>query len=482
MTLFVDTSINNEALVQVDLIKIALNDGGLGNLNPANNFIQMTYSQSVTGFGPNQLNTVINTLQNSIFVFGVESSFVFPDSTPITNVFGTTSFPDSANNINIVYDVKNGFGTGYFVFDINGNQICFPTFVGLGHELSHALHLSDGTFDSSNPEVQAENDENAIRQEHNIVLRDAHNHGGGVGTVACQPFVPNTDPDNGNGCFIVSAAYGSPSAVQVSMLQQMRDYYSRESILVGWFMSQMRDQYYRFSPQISMDMWKCHKLRSCISQLIVEPLICYFQLLDLYFNKDEDALLNAANSALSGQIATLHENSLDIEKAKQIYSKIIELKANFARRHAKTAHSPNPPASMDVLEVLSYVFDSIEASSPPNNWLEWAMMEPLAIYWSAIARLEDSSSDDARIGEYLIDSIKIWLKQMPIPPIVTRLNEEELINELDNRFFSDPLVRERLVHRILSEYGNLVQYDLKSVLQNEDHLTSSGTDEEVFND
>lgn len=68
-----------------------------------------------------------------------------------------------------------------YVYDKDGNKIEDPVDVVAAHELTHALHMANGTFDPADPERQAINGENKIRtaRKPKLTERDPGNHGGG---------------------------------------------------------------------------------------------------------------------------------------------------------------------------------------------------------------------------------------------------------------------------------------------------------------
>lgn len=91
--------------------------------------------------------------------------------------------------IRAVYDVSDCNGQGIQVFDAGGNLIAEPRTVILYHELSHAFHFAIGQlpFPQSacpgNPtdEPAAEIDENVLRTQLGLPLRDPCNHDGQCG-------------------------------------------------------------------------------------------------------------------------------------------------------------------------------------------------------------------------------------------------------------------------------------------------------------
>ena len=61
------------------------------------------------------------------------------------------------------------------------------------------------------------------------------------------------------GCFIATAAYGSPLAPQLDTLRQFRDYCLPEKLT---------NLYYRLSPPIAKFVWKHTKVRSAVRAVI----------------------------------------------------------------------------------------------------------------------------------------------------------------------------------------------------------------------
>ncbi len=91
---------------------------------------------------------------------------------PVSNWAGTKS------TVILDQDLKDD---SLYVFDKDGNKIADPIDVVAAHELTHALHCSNGTIDTSDPERQAISGENGIRNERTPSLpdRDPGNHNGG---------------------------------------------------------------------------------------------------------------------------------------------------------------------------------------------------------------------------------------------------------------------------------------------------------------
>lgn len=91
--------------------------------------------------------------------------------------------------IRSVYDVSDCNGQGIQVFDAGGNLIAEPRVIILYHELSHAFHTAIGQnpfpqtacAGNTTDEPAAEIDENVLRAQLGLPLRDPCNHGGQCG-------------------------------------------------------------------------------------------------------------------------------------------------------------------------------------------------------------------------------------------------------------------------------------------------------------
>ena len=82
-----------------------------------------------------------------------------------------------------------------------------------------------------------------------------------------------------DGCFIVTAAYGSASAPEVKFLQGFRDKVLRKTRWGHQFFDDLWKHYYRISPGISAEMRRDPELQRVMRWGIVEPWMNYIKLM-----------------------------------------------------------------------------------------------------------------------------------------------------------------------------------------------------------
>src|SRR5260370_37940811 len=279
MTLWVDlTGMSDE--VFADLYALCGQDGGLGEVNVDEDptVARVTYSQSVHKATTDCLNTLVNTnYTEPIVITGYASSGAFPDGNPASNngfTFIDRKFKPTV--IRVCYDTQQCNGAGVWAVGTDGSHIVFPTTVMLYHELSHAYRIADNTWvaDIAIEEAAVITDENVLRAELGIPLRDIHNRSGGCG----GPTYGNPWGD----CFLVSATYQSEQEIKIHRLRVTRDLLLRRSTLGQDFFNQLYREYYTVSPRIAVDMRHSPALLRIIKLFLVDPLLDFYELVQEY--------------------------------------------------------------------------------------------------------------------------------------------------------------------------------------------------------
>ncbi len=71
------------------------------------------------------------------------------------------------------------------------------------------------------------------------------------------------------GCFIATAAYGTPSAEEINILRQFRDESLTKSAFGVWFI----ENYYRYSPPVADFIAEHEVLRTMVREYFVDPIV-----------------------------------------------------------------------------------------------------------------------------------------------------------------------------------------------------------------
>jgi hypothetical protein len=367
MTLYLDQG-GDSAAAFGDLYNGASRqDGGLGEDNdPTDNTVLIvTYTESAgQGATADRLNTLVNTDFGTPIVITALPGGIDPylgndvTGNGQTYVDSTSGF----NVIRVVYDDSQCNGAGIFAFDTGGNQISFPGTVLLYHELSHAYRDATGTT-QPNDEIPAETDENVLRAELGLCLRDVNNHGGGCGVGDTCGGISN------NGCFIVSAAAGSSASAEVSRLKQLRDRVVRATTLGAQLLDSIYRDYYRFSPAIAADLRRDENARAAVLALAIRPLIAWYSLVEAIALAPDD--IRAQDLALEEL-----ERSRPVEADARRVSAVVNA----------LAAGGDMPSDLGALPTEFAPWGGQFASLPFSNW---AIVEPLVRFWRSAAEEAD---------------------------------------------------------------------------------------------
>lgn len=365
MTLFIDQS-GEPSSVFGDLYSISRQDGGLGDTDVVGDptVVQVTYDETAgQPATADRLNTLVNTDFGTPIVMTALAGGIDPYSGLDVTGNGFTYIDSSSgsNVIRVVYDVSQCNGAGIFMYDIDGNQIASPNPVILYHELSHAYRAATGTT-QPNDEPPAETDENVMRSELGLCLRDVNNHDGGCGP---GDSCGGSSNGNGNGCFIVSASAGSPEAAEVVRLKQLRDRVVRATVLGARLLDAIYREYYRFSPGIAADLRDRVEMRARVLALVVRPLIAWYALAEaLALASDDPDAIAAAGADVLASCA----RDADAREMAETLDGIL-------RGEMPPSTAPEP---------LRYLYERGGAAAG-LPFARWAIVEPLAGMWTAAA-------------------------------------------------------------------------------------------------
>lgn len=309
--------------------------------------------------------------------------------------------------ITVAYDISNGGGAGIRCFDGSGNPIATPRNVVLYHELSHAYHFAINQFpfpqsqcpviSGESDEPAAEIDENFMRSQLGLCLRDVCNHSGGPGSGSfcggrSRPACTGSSSGGGSGgggggggCLIVSAATGSPEAAEVIRLRQLRDRVAARSDLSAQLIQGIYREYSRFSPAIAAELQHDAVARMAVLAVVVRPLIAWYTL----------AWTLALDSADQANLSHVAQELLDACPRSLGTSISVILDAIQSGKELP-ANLPSP--------LFAFVPKLREAAK--LSLAAWAILDPLIRAWSITTRHLDA------IGE-----VFQWLANAP-PGIV----------------------------------------------------------------
>jgi hypothetical protein len=379
MTVFIDTTGLSDVAFG-NLFTATGSDSGLGEINvPTDNTVfQVTYVETA---GAPATADRINTLVNTDFGVPIVISALNDGTDPITGidlktVAGETYIDSSSGSaiIRVVYDASQCIGSGFFAFDVNGNQISFPGPVILYHELSHALRAATGTT-QANDEIPAETDENVLRSQEGLCLRDVNNHGGGCGA-------GDTCGGTTDGCFIVSATTGSAESEEVQRLRALRGLVAGTTRLGALLIERIYGEYYQFSPAIAGRLRRDMLARQAVLLVAVRPLLAWYTLAGiLAFDGDGDGAEQAVR---------------ELEQACPRYlgrSSVAGVLAGLR------AGQPLPDRMPPLLR--SFADDVQKAATLPHAG--WAILDPLARAWGAAGGRRDIRGEVAQ-----------WLAHAPL--------------------------------------------------------------------
>jgi hypothetical protein len=446
MTLFIrnDTAGAGTGMVypnqaEQDLFIISNSDPALGETAASSpGLIEVTYAKKTkTGFCPERLSELVNTQFTKvpadpidIVIIAVDQSFKLNNGSLITRYQGITVKPyghdpegvemNPTASILVIYN-KNTAGNCQFGLVSKKYDLPVPTAVLLFHELSHAYRdakqeelptFSPAECTSSEEEEAAEKDENELRKQLNLPLRDPTN-------ICGHPCTAS------NGCCIVASIATGSESEELNALRQLRERFLRRSEVGYDFFEYLHYDYYAFSPQVCGEMATDATLTGNVGTYYVRPL----------------------KSCL--QLAAAH--LIDGEPPEQIAQHLIE-------------GVPEDLAELSAAEILSAVGVLRAEDRPPSRWREqlpvtptlasesefvrWALIEPIAIYLSALVEHSEGVGPQ-ELGTRFTDQLARWGGELPITEIWSTFSDYELRRELG--FLGECLLRAPTARRHFAE-------------------------------
>ena len=416
----------------VDLIAIANMDTGYGETDVSSTKTQVTYARTLAGAPQLRLDDLVNngsyTSPPDIVIFAVDGSFILADGTPITSAGGVTTPVGNVDNpttadVAVIYDTSDCNGSHYWVDKEGGGTTSIPTPVMLYHELSHAFHFVTGTTASTSAqeEVNAETDENVMRDQMGVPHRDVTSHNGGCG-----------GSDSGSCCIIASISTGTPYSDEVRQLRSLRDKILRRSEVGSDYFRVFFYDYYSFSPEVCTLMGNNDELRDFVKTFFVVPVIHALELVAHYkAAKGQDLVpFIEAQFEKSGL-----GHQYDLNTLRQIEIGLTVIKALGDR----------PLPYEDLLNGLSGIkgieqlFGSVGRGVALSAVLKWALMDPLAIWIDACIKVH-ADGDKEQLEISLRESISHWMSELPVTSIweeFSRIQTEIELANLDEYIFDN---------------------------------------------
>jgi hypothetical protein len=412
MSLFVDP---NGTDPSIDLFTISSSDGNFNGGAPVTaaivtnignvNATQLTYPSVTTGTPTaNRLFTLVTTNSglswgNPILITplngGNDPYGVLGNITGNGGTYVDTSV--TPNVVHVIYDTGQCSGTGIQVFDTGGNPIPSPNSVILYHELSHAFHNAINQIPfpqtvcpgNTTDEPAAEIDENVLRSQLGVALRDVCNHGAQCGG------------GGGNGgCFIVTAATQSAESAEIHRLRELRQRVVAKSALGAQLIERIYGEYYQFSPAIASRLEQDGLARMATLWIVVRPLLAWYTLAGVLALKE--AGQKAVGEAL-GEVLNACSNNL---VGASIGSMLKAIRSGAAL--------PEDAPEM----FLAFEPKLRQAAKMP--YASWAILDPLVRVWT----LEAGNGD-------LVHEVSQWLAAAPLETLKRPANVAELEDQLE---------------------------------------------------
>jgi hypothetical protein len=477
--------------VFLHLAKLVVGDGELGiHVDPLDLSVSLIdyKTPATSGF----CQTIIRELANgsfpnkNIIIHGVTSNYLVQIKDiqrwhQISEFGGIVMFNPSVSlkplenspyetfDLHVIYDVQECNGKGYVCKD-NSNQIIgLPIEIVLIHELSHAYHYCKRDFNFSNPELQAEIDENKARTQLGYQQRNQDNHDG-----RCRD-ANETGKTFWDDCFIVSAAYGSCRAAEVRTLQAFRDQVLRTNPICWLFFELFFEDYYRFSPRIAAAMTANHPMAQLVRDAIVGPLLNFWNWTCawiLYGCSEADLGI-----AVSQAFQYANDSSSNLWNC-QLHHKLPGLLAGLRKDWTKAnrptrSRRERPLLTTDNPEsIFRELADFIVAQVDRPEIMAWAILHPIEIYWRlrSLRNLQRAIDD---FGRDVARMINEWLSELPLSIDCLPCDSATLrvqLRDLRTNIIKVPEARSVLGQLLLDKFWRQIP-DLERILLDEGFST-----------
>jgi hypothetical protein len=436
---------------QIDITAISKIDGGVGFEEAATvdvegvTCIPVTYTQNETGPTPDRLNDLVNevsfTSPPEIVVFAVSNpdAFTLSDGTELLgNGFafpvGSTDSP-FANNVCTLYDTTLCDEDGIWVDKEGGGETCMTTSVLLYHELSHCFHYVTGTTAAgAQEEVNAEIDENDMRDVRGLDHRDVNSHNGGCGH-GCGK----------NCCIVASLSTGSAFSEEIKQFRRLREHTLRHSAVGGEFFKEFFYRYYGFSPEVTRLLGSKPHLSPLIRERFVLPLLAGVEMLIFYAdNKGTEMAKFLRGQSKREGLTELYENKFLDELSTYIVSA-----RNFDGKAISVVLKNKGKKYVGFRKLLRH----INKETINDEYIDWSLVAVVEL-WVQSAKLLHSGKPEAKIDFEVYEKIVHWIALMPVSGVwedFSRLQTELELLSIE-QFIFDPRSKEIFSARLIEEH------------------------------
>jgi len=435
---------------ELDVIAISQIDSGVGfdETNTTDiegvTCIPVSYTQNETGPTSDRLNDLVNevsyTSPPQIVIFPVQNpdAFTLSDGTPLKgNGFafpvGNADSPFTSN-VCTLYDITLCGGDGMWCDQEGGGRVMITTETMLYHELSHCFHFVTGTAAAgAQEEVNAEIDENDMRDVRGIPHRDVNSHDGGCGG--------GVDPC----CIVASLSTGSPYSTEINRFRHIREHSLRYSAVGEDFFKEFFHRYYEFSPEVCRLMGHQPNLTPLIKDKFVVPLLAGSEL-----------LIHYAESKGTGFAEFLRRQSRR-EGMDRYYQKhfLDELQAflKIARHFDGKTISRVLKTKGKEFSGFNKLLRHINTETVKNEYIGWALVSVVEIWVESALLLYSTKSDD-EIDFYVYEKIVEWIAYLPVSNVwdnMSRIQTEVELQSLED-FIFDSRSKEVFSERLIDEH------------------------------